>query len=201
MTGVLRVLHICTGNICRSPMAEHLMRRGLADRLGEAAGLVAVESVGTCGLSGEPMQPEARASLSGYDVDGSAFRARELRAEHVANAELILVATREHRAAAVVLHPRAAVRTFTLLEFARLCQDVQEAQLPHGDVVERGRALVAAARAQRGQTALQSPGDDDLVDPYRQPQDAYTACAERVQAALQRPLDLLAADCGTVGCR
>jgi len=54
-----RVLHVCTGNICRSPMAEHLMRAGLQQRLGGGAAAFEVASAGTMGFAGEPMQPYA----------------------------------------------------------------------------------------------------------------------------------------------
>ncbi|MCW2614387.1 MAG: Tyrosine phosphatase, partial [Frankiales bacterium] len=116
MSDVFRVLHVCTGNICRSPMAERLMRAGLAERLGADADRFVVESAGTWGHSGSPMEAHAHTTLASYGVDGADFRARELVAEHVAGADLVLGATREHRAAAVVLHPRAASRTFTLRE-------------------------------------------------------------------------------------
>ena len=192
MTDVLQVLHVCTANLCRSPIAEHLMRRGLEDRLGPHAGSVVVASAGTWGHTGAGMHPATRVSLSHFGVDSSTFRTRELLAEQVSAADLVLTATRKHRAAAVVLHPRAAVRTFTLLEFERLCQGVQEHGLPHGGLVERGRALVAAARAQRGVSAPGVPGDDDLADPYGRSSAAFTACAHRVRLALHRPLDLLA---------
>src|SRR4051812_5840492 len=150
MTETFRVLHVCTGNICRSPMAQLLMWDGLRKRLGDDADRFVVESAGTWGHTGSPMEPHALTTLSSYDVDGSAFTARELVAEHVVAADLVLGATREHRAAAVVLHPRAAARTFTLREFARLADAVDSAVLPSGDPVERARALVQAVAAQRG---------------------------------------------------
>ena len=140
-----RVLHVCTGNICRSPMAEHLMRMGLQQRLGADADRFVIESAGTWGHTGSQMEQYAMSTLASYDVDGSGFSARELVAEHVVAADLVLGATREHRAAAVVLHPRAAARTFTLREFARLAGAVDRTSLPSGDVEERARALVKAA--------------------------------------------------------
>ncbi len=189
---VFRVLHVCTGNICRSPMAEALMRSGLQARLGGDAGRFLVESAGTWGHSGSPMEPHALTTLAGYGVQGEAFRARELVAEHVVAADLVLGATREHRAAAVVLQPRAAARTFTLREFARLAGAVDPATLPDGDVVERARALVRAAAGNRGLVPPASPKDDDLADPYHAPETAFQACGALVQDALQGPLDLLA---------
>ncbi len=192
-SSTFRVLHVCTGNICRSPMAEALTRAGLAERLGAEAARFVVESAGTWGHSGSPMEPEAVTTLAGYGVDGSGFRARELVDEHVAAADLVLAATREHRAAAVVLQPRAAARTFTLREFARLTAALDPSGLPTGDVVERARALVRSAAGQRGRLAPPTPKDDDLADPYHAPQSVFAACAALVRATLQGPLDLLAA--------
>ncbi len=189
---VFRVLHVCTGNICRSPMAEQLMRAGLAERLGSEADRFLVQSAGTWGHTGSPMEPFALSTLSTYSVDGSDFRARELVAEHVTGADLVLGATREHRAASVVLHPRAAKRTFTLREFTRLAAIVDDAALPQGDVVERARALVAAVAAKRGLVPPEDPSDDDLADPYHAPESAFTVCGELVARTLQDPLDLLA---------
>ena len=107
-------------------------------------------------------------------------------------ADLVLGATRDHRAAAVVLHPRAAPRTFTLREFARLAAAVDPATLPSGDPVARARALVAAAAALRASVPPARPRDDDLADPYHAPASAFAACAALVRSALDGPLDLVA---------
>jgi protein-tyrosine phosphatase len=192
MSQSFRVLHVCTGNICRSPMAERLTRAGLEQRLGADAGRFVVESAGTWGHSGSSMESFAAATLKSYGLDGTDFRARELVAEHVAGADLVLGATREHRAAAVVLHPRAASRTFTLREFARLVSAVEPAQLTAADPVERARELVRAAAGRRGLVPPDTPRDDDLADPYQGPEHGFTLCGDLVQAGLQRPLDLIA---------
>jgi protein-tyrosine phosphatase len=187
-----RVLHVCTGNICRSPMAEHLMREGLRQRLGAGAEVFVIDSAGTWGHTGSPMEPFALSTLAGLGQDGSAFEARELVAEHVAAADLVLCATREHRAAAVVLQPRAAKRTFTLREFDRLLSLVDPAGLPTGDREARARAVVEAAAAQRGLVPPDEPSDDDLADPYQGPESGFVTCGRMVQETLRRPLELLA---------
>ena len=172
-------------------MAEALTRAGLRQRLGPEAAAFEIGSAGTWGHEGAPMEPFALAALAALAVDASAFRARELMAEHVAAADLVLAATREHRAAAVVLQPRAARRTFTLREFDRLLSGVDPATLPQGERQDRARAVVAAAVGQRGLIRAERPEDDDLGDPHRAPESAFTACGQLVLAALQRPLDLL----------
>ena len=191
-SGTFRVLHVCTANICRSPMAERLMREGLRQRWGGDPADVVVESAGTSGFAGRCMEPGSVLALAGYGLDGADFRARTLSAEHVAAADLVLTASREHRAAAVRLHPRAAARTFTLRELARLTDGVDPSVLPDTDVGARGRALVRVAHGQRGRVLPSSPADDDLADPYRGPSSGFVACAELVHRVLQRPLDLLA---------
>jgi protein-tyrosine phosphatase len=190
---MFRILLVCTGNICRSPMAEHLLREGLRARLGQAADQFAVASAGTFGLSDRPMEPFALDTLRDrHGIDGSAFRARALADDMVREADLVLTATRDHRAAAVTLHPRAARKTFTIREFDRLLSVVDPDSLPIGDPVLRAHALVRAAAGQRGLVRPDKPGDDDITDPYRGPLTGYVSCATLLHAALQRPLDLLA---------
>jgi protein-tyrosine phosphatase len=175
-------------------MAERLMLEGLRQRLGGVTPDVVVESAGTRGLVGRGMEQGSMLALRQYGLDGADFRARELSVQHVVAADLVLTATREHRAVAVRLHPRAASRTFTLREFARLVAGVDAEALTEQHLADRGRALVRAANGRRGLVPPASPYDDDLADPYRGPSSGFVACAELVQLALQPPLDLLAGE-------
>ena len=185
------VLHVCTGNICRSPMAECLTRHGLQQRLGEAASAFEVRSAGTMGFTGDSMQPFALSTLRARGVDGSAFVARALHPADIEWADLVLVATRQHRAAAVEMSPRAARRTFTLRELDRLLSLVDPATLPT-DPEDRARALVVAAAGNRGLVRPDRPEDDDLDDPYTGPESGFVVCADLVDRSLQRLLDLIA---------
>jgi protein-tyrosine phosphatase len=187
-----RVLCVCTGNICRSPLVERLFAIGLSLRLGSAPPDVAVRSAGTWGLEGSEMEAFAATALRALGGDDADFRARELDAEMVAEADLVLCATREHRAAAVAMVPRAAARTFTVREFDRLCSVLQATDLPTSSLPERAEALVRAVAASRGLVRPEQPGDDDLPDPIGAPASVFTTSARSIEAALRRPLDLLA---------
>jgi protein-tyrosine phosphatase len=85
----------------------------------------------------------------------------------------------------VLLQPRAAKRAFTLREFDRLLSVVDSASLPTGDLVERAQAVVSAAASRRGLVRPESPGDDDLADPYQGPESGFLACSSLLQQVLQ----------------
>jgi protein-tyrosine phosphatase len=84
-----RVCLVCLGNICRSPMAEAVLRAAL-DEAG-LAGAVTLDSSGTGDWHvGEPMYPQARRALARRGYDGSAHRARQYEASWLADRDLVL---------------------------------------------------------------------------------------------------------------
>ncbi|MFC4061682.1 low molecular weight protein-tyrosine-phosphatase [Planomonospora corallina] len=107
-----RVCVVCLGNICRSPMAEVVLRRTLADH--GLDGLVTVESAGTGGWhQGRAMDERAAAALAGRGYDGSAHRARQFLREWFDRADLVLAMDRENLRALRRLAPEGAdVRLF-----------------------------------------------------------------------------------------
>lgn len=187
--GIFRVLHVSTGNVCRSPITERLTRHALADRLGDArSGGIVVESAGTWGHEGAPMEEHAAEVLleHGADVDG--FRGRELLDDHVIRADLVLTATRDHRAHVISMGHSAGLRTFTLKEFTRLVKAIDAATLPAPQsadgVVERARALVQAAAALRGWLLAPNPEADEIYDPYGAPIPYFRTVGDEISNAL-----------------
>lgn len=104
-----RVLLICTGNICRSPMAEGLLRERFA-RLGRVGAVV--ESAGLAALVGYPADPIAVALLAERGIDISGHRARQLTPELVARFDLLLVmdAMQERRLSLLAPASRARIQ-------------------------------------------------------------------------------------------
>ena len=74
-----RVLIVCTGNICRSPMAQAMLVHRMRELAGDAASIVEVTSAGTFGLVGEPMEPDAVTALGELGIVAGEFAGREHR--------------------------------------------------------------------------------------------------------------------------
>src|SRR3954467_7687254 len=126
------VLLVCTGNICRSALAERLGRAYLEERLGEDAGAVRLISAGTRAVVGSAMHPHSALVLRGYGAEAGDFRARQLTDSVAAEAGLVLTMTRAHRREVLRLAPRGLARTFTLREAADLLRIAGDQQ-PIGD--------------------------------------------------------------------
>ncbi|ATO17608.1 low molecular weight phosphatase family protein [Micromonospora sp. WMMA1998] len=177
------VLFVCHANMCRSPMAEFIARRLLADLP------VVVTSAGTDAVDGAAMHPYAVEVAAGTGADAAAFRTRRLRPEHLAGAALVLTATRRQRSACTALAPAALTRTFTLRQFARLAAAAE----PAGATADTPlRAAVAAAVRARGRMQPAAPGADDLRDPIGGSPADFRRCAEEIERSIRPVLALIA---------
>lgn len=190
------VLHVCMGNICRSPMAERLLTLAVRERLARRADGTPVDpaladellhshSAGTGGWhAGEEMNPPAARQVRarGGDIDG--FAARKLRSDQIDAADLVLTATADQQEYVVALRPDASARTFVLGEFGRLLATVEVSRLPAAAatpdaVYARGIALVEAVEAaRRGSTALPA---DDLDDPWGRGDQCFSRVADEIE--------------------
>lgn len=115
----LMILLVCTGNTCRSPMAEVMCRKMIADRLqcpiGETAehGVV-IMSAGISAMMGSRPSPEAVTAMSKLGLQLGDHESQPLTAPLVRQADIIWTMTRSHRQAIVAEWPEASPRTFVL---------------------------------------------------------------------------------------
>lgn len=185
---MFEILTVCTGNICRSPLAELLLRAGLRPLE------VTVSSAGTRGFAGAAMTPEAIDLAVGLGIDpdeAAAHRSRYLTERHLADPDVILAMTRAHRRDVVELAPARTRSSFTIREFARLSAGVPDEELQRAaddagsDASTRVRAITAFVASRRGLVlAPDDPDDDDVVDPYGRPREIYELSAAQLTPAV-----------------
>lgn len=174
------ILFVCTGNICRSPMAEAMLARQLAD-LGVAA------RVHSAGLlhDGEPAPEHGIGVLADRSLDISGHRSRRLTWALVSRADLIVGMARRHVREAAAMAPEAWPRSFTLKELVRRGEEV-------GSRAERSfQEWLAQVHA--GRKAADMMGDDDtddIFDPIGGSRKTYDTTAQEIDRLVARLSEL-----------
>ena len=179
-----RILTVCTGNVCRSPLAEQLLRARLNPSI------VTVKSAGVSALVGVGMPEPALEWANRLGVtDAASHVAQQVTVELIRGADLVLAMSREHRRALVELTPAATRKTFTIRELAHIAAGIGDDELRaevagSTDAVEALRAAVDLASALRGVVEpVASPDDLDVIDPYRQSAAVYEQSATQLAPA------------------
>lgn len=169
----LKVLFVCTANICRSPFMELTAR---------AMGLTGLEfdSAGTRGFDRERLDAEMAAQLGPAAAGGAArFRSKPVTRALLEEADLVLTAESSHRTWILDDHPTLFRKVLTLGQAAaaveRLEPGLDRDHVAEGLATNRGTAAAEA----------------DVKDPYRRGPEAARACAEQITRLLGAVLPAL----------
>ncbi len=180
---MFHILTVCTGNICRSPLAESILRIDLDPKVFtiSSAGIMAVEN-------GKVPDPQLRIAKSVGVTDLERHRATQITAGKMGISDLILGLSRGHRKRIARMEPTALPRLFTMREFAHLAQYVTPDDIE--EQIEGAssplHAAVAAVNAKRGMVTPVLTGDDlDVVDPFRQSRSVYKESRDQLVPATE----------------
>lgn len=173
----LRILFVCTGNICRSPAAALLTRRALG-----RDSWVTASSAGTQAVVGSGVHDLTARALAEWGIDSVAHRARDLTRPLIVDADLVVTMTRAHRSQVLTLEPSALRRAFTLLELVPLADHAARTQptsvsdwLSH--LTDRHTPVTSRM---------------DVPDPVRGGPDLHESVVSDIAAALEELLGALA---------
>jgi protein-tyrosine phosphatase len=184
----VRILTVCTGNICRSPYAQVVLGAALE---WARPGAFDVTSAGTHALVDYGVDPGSAALLDAKGLRHDTFRARRLTPALLAQQDVVLVMAAHHKEYVVDEAPAVHRRTFTLRELAGALEDIEEnddwpsllSQAGAHDVLSRWRALPAILAAHRPRGRRR--GERDVADPYQRGERAFARMVGEIDPAVR----------------
>lgn len=187
-----KILFVCTGNICRSPLGEYL----LAQKLSSFQTPISISSAGTMALIGGAVPEEIQSFALSQGVEIQNHTPRQISAGLIGNADLILTAERSHRSEVVSLVPRASAKTFTLNQFARLAIEhelaIAQGEVPAPSISNLSEVINELADFRSIAPPPESPSHDDIDDPYRKSAAVYNQAGESIARAVDATAKIFA---------
>ena len=140
----MKIMFICTGNICRSAMAEWLLKKKLEEKNRND---IEVYSCGIYAENGDvPTYEAKRVMKEEYGIDMSKHRATNIRNSKIKEMDLILCATSSHKIAVLDMYPELNGKVFTMKEYVNYEREYHDSiniKDPWGYDIETYRACVA----------------------------------------------------------
>jgi len=149
-----KILFVCTGNTCRSSMAEAIFNNIAQEK---AALDVKAESAGIEAIDGMPANDKAIETLKHRGMDMSAHKSRKIKSAHIDESDIVLTMTRLHKNQLLAAFPKAKGKVFTLLEYAGDDGSTTDIADPYGhsaEIYERSADIIEKSITQIMGTVL-----------------------------------------------
>lgn len=194
----MEILFVCTGNICRSPMAEAIFEDRLARGYPGLYPLVNAGSAGVAALEGNSVTETAVQAMDLRGIDLSGHRARLLDRRMARGADLIVTMAREHLLSLQRMDKELADKAHTLL-FLASCHDEAMRSLGRktvggeGELESRLRDLLgwlASERKRSGKGEAEMMASD-IIDPIGGTLETYLTVADKIEEALEKVMPML----------
>lgn len=186
----MNILFVCTGNTCRSPMAEAMLRK-LAK---EASFDMEVRSAGVAAMKGASISKHAVTALQDHNIDVAGAASTPLTIREVEWADLILTMTGGHKQHILQLYPQVVERTYTLKEYVDMDEqalaDLMALEEKIADLQMRmalGEEITITDREEIFALQQRIP-NLDISDPYGGSLEEYRRCAKEIHLSLVKLL-------------
>lgn len=174
----MKVMFVCTGNICRSPMAHGLMRHAIEERGCEG---VEVVSAGTWAYRGSAATVEAVETVRKRGVDLSAHQSQPIEVDDLHAADVIVVMTSVHVRELVGLAPEIVDRIVMMKEL----REIDPLPVPSDARRDEKLAALLGGRRPKRRRGL------DVDDPMGLPISAYERCVGEIQEGVDVLVDTI----------